>query len=147
MKILLTLKDLQSIHSNPRTELKDAEIHLLKNVNPKIYALIQACPVDEDELRKLAIRLIDLVNKENFDAVILPIQPPAFLFMLGRLWEYHDLLDSGHIKAIFAQPAEPILLTLSALKRLRFFSLRSDLLRQDFSSQSRGHFSRSVACI
>lgn len=38
-------------------------------------------------------------------------------------------------------------LTLPRLKPVGFFSLRGDLLRQDYSSQSSGHLSRSVSYI
>jgi|JFJP01.1.fsa_nt_gi Protein involved in biosynthesis of mitomycin antibiotics/polyketide fumonisin len=38
-------------------------------------------------------------------------------------------------------------LTLPSLKAWGFFDLRANLLRQDFSNQSRGQFSQSVACI
>jgi len=55
----------------------------LKELDPDLFAGVSNCPADERILQMLAERLANVIM-DGYEAVILPIGSPAFMFILSR---------------------------------------------------------------
>lgn len=86
-KILNTMQHaLQSVQLNELAEIYGANILVdyLSTVNPGLFAELSNCPANTDRLEALAIELCSVIKNENYEAVILPIGSPAFMFIFAK---------------------------------------------------------------
>ena len=56
---------------------------LLKDLEAELFAKLANSLADEKELSSLAIDLINVIRKNNPEAMIMPIGSPAFMFSFG----------------------------------------------------------------
>jgi len=64
-------------------EAEAVEIHNLKDVKTELFNALANCPADKEVLEELALCLSAVCM--HFDAVILPIGSPAFMFAFSTL--------------------------------------------------------------
>jgi len=149
MKILVCLAHELTVEQ--KVEMGEAEITSLKHAAPDLFGLLSNCSDDTDVLTDAADRLIAI--SEKFDATILPIGSPMFMFILSSRLSYgekkHYYFAHSVRESVDSSQPDGSVKKQSVFKHVRFFNMHGKNLEakpqeeyewvSDFDNSERGY--------